>query len=714
MDERARIWLTLRSVIVKVSRFLRVFALGTAALLMISASANQAYAGTQINLNGSTIVSPSDLSSESSASISDILLANQLSQYGITWFFDKEYPYGQFANGDYWVVGPITITNITPDFDGLHHGWEVNPLFEGPQGFDERAGNFNASLVPNLPYTAQPNESIVKAISYDLEKSECVPCLKTAAVLTVLSEPPPDNGAVIFRPPYVGDDKPFYAITDLQRDLLPSYAPVPNAPTLAWIEDRYKRVQLDHKGGLTGRCLRPVDNMPDYGSNVSRDNGDAALRLMLNDPLETKLPALIVYVQYGIDLYYMVLNGQTWPEGGGHTPGQKLPLTFASVLLDDGGMKEAIQTATFFNEDVAVYSNNDTGVALYGFHDQYWSERQYWSTIETLDGFWSNADPYGYIDAGPEPGGSYQFCCVSQPWKGTALALHLMPVMKTVWYNQAFFDYVDRWVNLGTWTQPDPCAPYDGNPAHYGITYGPDGNGGCILDKDPSDGIGRFPTLHGTNADGGYRYSEFQREMWDAYRDAIEEPTFEDVPVGHWAYEYIERLYQDGYIVGCSITPRLYCPDRILNRAEEAVFVVRGVHGAQFDPLNPSIETFEDVSLADWFFDWTGQLFNDGYTSGCWADPLRYCPYQQNSVAEGCVFFLRMQEGADYQPPEPQGLFPDVPVEAWYAGWVEACHEAGILKLCQTEPEMHACPEAPLDRATVAYMMARAKGLTNP
>ncbi|NLW32481.1 MAG: hypothetical protein GXY77_13610, partial [Fibrobacter sp.] len=54
---------------------------------------------------------------------------------GITWFFDKDYPVGRFANGDYWVAGDtVIITRITPDFDGEQNGWEVNPIVDGPQG----------------------------------------------------------------------------------------------------------------------------------------------------------------------------------------------------------------------------------------------------------------------------------------------------------------------------------------------------------------------------------------------------------------------------------------------------------------------------------------------------------------------------------------------------------------------------------------------------
>ena len=84
------------------------------------------------------------------------------------------------------------------------------------------------------------------------------------------------------------------------------------------------------------------------------------------------------------------------------------------------------------------------------------------------------------------------------------------------------FDYVKRWVARGTHAQPDPCAPSDGSWDNYGITYGPDGNGGCILDTDTSDGTGRFPELHGTSADGGSYGSAFANTMWDAYWGSVD------------------------------------------------------------------------------------------------------------------------------------------------------------------------------------------------
>jgi hypothetical protein len=44
----------------------------------------------------------------------NLLLTNTISQYGITWKFDREAHVGQFVNGDYYVVGPVTVVEIIP------------------------------------------------------------------------------------------------------------------------------------------------------------------------------------------------------------------------------------------------------------------------------------------------------------------------------------------------------------------------------------------------------------------------------------------------------------------------------------------------------------------------------------------------------------------------------------------------------------------------
>ncbi|MBN2005857.1 MAG: hypothetical protein JXA21_21040 [Anaerolineae bacterium] len=508
-------------------------------------------------------------------------MTNTLTQYGITWTFDRVYEYGQFANGDYWVLGPVTITRIEPDaivdyhnlgsgictgesagvnacvaavseqypgYDprctgvdrgtgdctasSVENGWEVNPVVAGAQGFQSgcSGGTLDASLVPDLPYTSPTSGtvSIVKIIP----TGDARPCIKVAAVLTVVTEPPPGNGAAVFRPPYVGTDKPYYYVADLRTDLLPSYAPVGTPPSLDYIEERFRRLRLDHKGGVLGRSLRPADAMDDYQPANAPDLTAGVLRFML-DTGEDIMPALIQYVQAGIDRVYTILDGQTWPAGGGHQPAHLLPAAFTATLLDIAEVKDVLRAADFFHATTYLASQTAEGVQLWGENS---SEAAYWAYVISEDGSRSNKDPYGYIDGG-KPGSnglaSYQNI-TSQAHKGEVLAADLMPVLKDSWPLEDLAyatNYAERFVSHGGWFLPDPCAPYT-STGTYGVDYGPDpGNPGmCILDEDlayyngPTDfaclaghECGRFPDRHGLGADEGQYRSAFVAAMWDAY-----------------------------------------------------------------------------------------------------------------------------------------------------------------------------------------------------
>ena len=296
--------------------------------------------------------------------------------------------------------------------------------------------------------------------------------------------------------------------------------------------------------------MHPVDNLPDYGASIASRNAEGALGLMLNDDPTAKWEPLVHYVQYGIDLYHMLLGGVSWPPNGGHSEGRRLPLTFAATVLGHPEMQAAVSGAAtnLFGETGGIYFSEDASTVLFG---QTWnSEDNYWTNLVFDTGSRTTPDPYGYIDGGHMPGGSYQFCCTALPWKSTIAALHLMPELRTVWNHQLSLDYVERWVTFGAWTQPDPCAPpwgvcaggdnagadctsasapdvCTGDEAHcdttgswdsdYGVTYGPDGAGGCILDNDPSDGIGRFPLRHGVSTNDGHYGSGFANALWSAY-----------------------------------------------------------------------------------------------------------------------------------------------------------------------------------------------------
>jgi hypothetical protein len=438
----------------------------------------------------------------------------QVSQFGITWIFDKAYTCGTFANGDYWVKAPVTITRITPDFSNGNNGWEVNPKVRSAQGFQSNKGNYDPSLMPALPYTASTDQSIVKVIGGT--KSGNISGVKMAAVLTVLMNVPENNGASHFRPPYVGDAKPLYKVSDLRTDLLPSYAPVGTPPSLDGIVQTFsKGLRMDHNASAP-RWFRPFDVMGDYQPENTAAVNEAALRLMLNDPLPAKMPALIQFTQHTIDQAYAVLGGYR-KQDDGHNPNHRILAGWAAALLDIQPVKDVLMNeATIMQEDAYVYKSKE--VALWGEQS---SEQGYWNYVMTDSGSRSQKDPYGYIDGGrlSSTGASYQNI-TAQSHKGQVLATILMPALRVSWRTShwpVLQEYVDRWVTLGVWAKPDPCAPYDGVQANYGKTFGPDVNnpGKCI------QGGGRSSQFHGANKDGGQYKSAFVAAMWNAYRGQV-------------------------------------------------------------------------------------------------------------------------------------------------------------------------------------------------
>jgi hypothetical protein len=495
-----------------------------------------------------------------------------VTQYGITWTFAENATYGQFANGDYWVIGPVQITSISPDKvttgGRTMNGWDVNPMPSSPQGYDSCGGDYDASDVPALPYTAKPGSSIVKTVGlatpgYGAGHPVCV---QTAAVLTVVDKAPPDNGASVFRPAYVGPKTVpmnYVSLSTVQWGLLPTLTPNTAvshfAPTFASIMGKLNRVQLDHLNGyhlnvktpaytgVPNATINPVDNMECYGPDIALENNDAILRLFLNDPLEAKVPTAVAMIQGGIDRYVAFQNGQFWPAGSGMHEGRKISLAFASVMLGDAAMQAAVTTPSstggsdFYLEDSSI-GVGFQGMPLYGSRlpnagpcggsthaCTYPDYAFYWSFEQGGAANAGSSDPYGYVDGSMNSTDeSDGYMPINGPsFSGSALVGMLVPEVEKVWGHPEFFAYVDRYMMQGIYSEPDPCL----NAAAGG---GPDPKnpGGCILDPNLTPGstmqnfscksgktCGRWPQYNARFLNGGPYESAFTNAMWEAYRN---------------------------------------------------------------------------------------------------------------------------------------------------------------------------------------------------
>jgi len=178
--------------------------------------------------------------------------------------------------------------------------------------------------------------------------------------------------------------------------------------------------------------------------------------------------------------------------------------------------------------------------------------------------------------------------------------------------------------------------------------------------------------------------------------------TFTDVPLTHWAVSYIERLYLAGITGGCSANPMAYCPAAYVNRAQMAVFLLRGKYGSAYTPPAASGAMFSDVPANYWAAAWIENLASEGITSGCGGG--KYCPENVVTRAQMAVFLLRGKHGTGYTPPAATGIFGDVPSNHWAAAWIEQLSAEGITGGCGNG---NYCPESAVSRDQMAVFLVK-------
>ena len=322
-----------------------------------------------------------------------LLAATQVSQFGITWTFDKDYTVGQFANGDYYVVGPVTVTGINPP-SATVSGWTkngsmVNPTAGMSQGYDSSQNFWVASLNKGLtmPLVIPAGSSLISTISVSTSGASQSSQLQSAAILTVLSSAP---SAGSFRPPYCGTNKTIkFNKSQLDYTKLANLASTPSQPRLAQqtgdaqadsVERMFERPWIDHIESWAGEYFHPTDTMPMYGRDLCDQMGTAALMLHLNFTNAQKETLMIRFVQLGIDNYGIIVNGgqDNWDADGGHASGRKWPILFAGIVLNDPDMKAVGTTTKFpcqfspypaFGEDLQTFYVAQSDINLKGHQD---------------------------------------------------------------------------------------------------------------------------------------------------------------------------------------------------------------------------------------------------------------------------------------------------------------------------------------------------------
>jgi hypothetical protein len=182
--------------------------------------------------------------------------------------------------------------------------------------------------------------------------------------------------------------------------------------------------------------------------------------------------------------------------------------------------------------------------------------------------------------------------------------------------------------------------------------------------------------------------------------------NFADVAGNNVFWKNIEGLYAAGVTGGCAAAPDLlYCPGQNVTRAQMAIFLLKGIHGAAYLPPPVGTTTgFNDVPAGYWAAAWIKQLAAEGITAGC--GPSIFCPEGNVTRDQMAVFLLRSKHGAGYVPPASGGStgFADVPGTFWAADWIKQLAAEGITTGCGGG---NFCPGGTVTRDQMSAFLSR-------
>jgi len=203
--------------------------------------------------------------------------------------------------------------------------------------------------------------------------------------------------------------------------------------------------------------------------------------------------------------------------------------------------------------------------------------------------------------------------------------------------------------------------------------------------------------------------------------------SFTDVPVGAWAYDFIETLFHNGITAGCETD--LYCPDAHVSRWQMAVFIATSMAG---DATVPSVGTvpdmgpydcseggqsvFGDVPPTDSGCKFIHYIAAKGVTAGCGNGD--YCPWDNVSRWQMAVFMAKAMVGdnpiptsgtvpgmGDYDCSEGgQSVFGDVPPTDDGCPSIHYIAAQGVTVGCGGG---NYCPDDQVSRAEMAVFLTK-------
>ena len=515
---------------------------------------------------------------------------------------------GQYACGSYWVAPASGDTGVrllsltgsgkAGETDLLSLDADPKPHSHGLLSGSRNYGSYNAAEneLPRLPqvYAPPAHAAISLVAAMQRNESETSPggtaaivgeVVDAYCIVTVVSEPPPENGANSIRPNFVGDTKRFLTWADFDLSKLPSHSFIGRRSS----EDiELMRLRWNHstevfsmwtwngtqyrKFSEGGRAFRAHILHDDYGSNWAGSYTGTLHAMLGANTLEEKKPLLASLIAQGMDMYEQRYGREgfpgAWSSGAGQSSGQANPIYFAIALTNDQERRDNLKRVVYENwnavdelrgpQEMRQIMRGRAGVLLWGdghirrpvASENYGEEvKRYWAEFKARNGYdgailpFKNggqktaADPHGYVDGPPGgPGNDYMSVTISSFRAFAAMCL-LFPDFGELVNTTDPIEYADRITRHGVWASPDPvaiptvedqlntdCNPWNnGTCSNYRSLWGPSASDWRYAIEG---GAGRFASRHGRSL--GSLGGGSVDANWSAIMALYKGPRYED------------------------------------------------------------------------------------------------------------------------------------------------------------------------------------------
>ncbi|MBI5148692.1 S-layer homology domain-containing protein [Candidatus Pacearchaeota archaeon] len=186
--------------------------------------------------------------------------------------------------------------------------------------------------------------------------------------------------------------------------------------------------------------------------------------------------------------------------------------------------------------------------------------------------------------------------------------------------------------------------------------------------------------------------------------------TFQDVPTNYWAYDAIEKVYNEKIMNGCAEDPKMFCPAgrvtrRSLMKYIERLFGYDEKFEEFYPPVNP---TFSDISQDDEEFYKAVEylIYLDDFFAEYEQNEKQFMPDKEATRLDISLFLVDILNLKPFYPDAPS--FEDISVTNKYYGNIEAIAKKGIVNGIIKDDKKYFMPDRTITRDETATFIYRA------